>query len=286
MGHRVINATVLIGLLLVVKPLSAQLDEMGGRRVVRFPADPTIIINYGLSNLSLKNFDVPLSDPGMIELKLGFSDLEYYKRESGIVDYMGRYLSVSYITPDLGEGDVNGALGLKQWRFGLESERGYGYRLSSSPAAPAILLLHNSGLTWSDVSMLLPSEGLTEKSRTERFEGGVRFGSVYGAGLAVQVNRVIALNAAFERSQIYERHLFLKWLSGVIIEGGTQGLVDKFVERIIDSSPEAGPVVNFILKNGLGYGLYELRKGNMHWPFSTAEPLHVDTFKFGVTFIF
>jgi hypothetical protein len=222
----------------------------------------------------------------MVELKVGFSDLEYFKRESGIVDYMGRYLSVSYLTADLGEGDVNGALGLKQWRFGFESERGYGYRLSSSPAAPAILLLHNSGLTWSDVSMLLPSEGLTEKSRAERFEGGVRSGSLSGAGLAVQINRVTALNIAFERSQIYERHLFWKWLGGVIIEGGAQGLVDRFVERIIDSSPEAGPVVNFILKNGLAYGLYELRKENMHWPFSTAEPLHVDTFKFGITFIF
>ena len=63
-------------------------------------------------------------------------------------------------------------------------------------------------------------------------------------------------------------------------------MIDNFVDKIFDRSPAAVPVVDFLLKNGLAYSLYLLKKENMNWPFNTETPLTYETFKLGVTFLF
>jgi hypothetical protein len=63
-------------------------------------------------------------------------------------------------------------------------------------------------------------------------------------------------------------------------------LLDTFINEVFKSSPAAGPIVNFVLKNALAYGIYELRQEKMNWPFSSEAPLAFDQFKVGVTFIF
>ncbi len=70
------------------------------------------------------------------------------------------------------------------------------------------------------------------------------------------------------------------------LEGGAEFLLDEFIDEIGKSSPYSVPVVNFFLKNGLSYAIYELRKDRMNWPFDSAPPLRNDSFKFGLTFVF
>ena len=60
----------------------------------------------------------------------------------------------------------------------------------------------------------------------------------------------------------------------------------KGFKEIFESSPQAGPIVNFLLKNALAYGIYELRQSDMNWPFTTTPPLSFDTFRLGATFTF
>jgi hypothetical protein len=96
----------------------------------------------------------------------------------------------------------------------------------------------------------------------------------------------LAIDASYERSIVYPRHLFWKWGMGMIIEGAGQGLVNLFVEKILDSSPLAAPIVNFLLKNALSYGIYELRQDKMNWPFETVAPLAFDQFKIGISIVF
>jgi hypothetical protein len=71
-----------------------------------------------------------------------------------------------------------------------------------------------------------------------------------------------------------------------MIETVGQTAIDGFIHAIMKSSPTAGPIINFVLKNALAYGLYELRRENMNWPFNSAEPLLFDSFKAGFTFTF
>jgi len=80
--------------------------------------------------------------------------------------------------------------------------------------------------------------------------------------------------------------LFWKWAGSAIIEAAANGLLDVFIKEVFESSPQAGPIVNFLLKNALAYGIYELRQSDMNWPFTTTPPLAFDTFRFGVNFTF
>ena len=94
------------------------------------------------------------------------------------------------------------------------------------------------------------------------------------------------IDAGYERSIVFERHLFWKWAGSALIEAAAQGLLDEFINKIFKSSPAAGPVVNFLLKNALAYGIYELRQDEMNWPFPSSPPLAYDQFKVGMTFVF
>jgi len=40
------------------------------------------------------------------------------------------------------------------------------------------------------------------------------------------------------------------------------------------------------LKTGAYYALYELRKSNMNWPYETAPPLTINSWKAGISFEF
>ena len=93
-------------------------------------------------------------------------------------------------------------------------------------------------------------------------------------------------DAGYERSIVFQRHLFWKWAGSAIIEAAAQGLLDGFISEVFESTPAAGPIVNFLLKNALAYGIYELRQDKMNWPFSSEAPIAYDQFKFGVTFVF
>lgn len=265
--------------------LSAQANEFIGGPGLRIPTDPVVTLHYGLSELSLKDFERPFEKPGLLEIKLGFESRKLLTNDNRIVDLMKRYISISNMSTDIGGGTATGG-GSNVWRVGLASLNGYGYRLSTDSPGPAVILSHSNGLTWSNIDIdrpaIIPPNGFPP----DRFDDAIRFGGMTEAEVMVQFSSSIAVNASFERSIIYERHLFWKWLGSVIIEGATQGLVDRFVDRILDSSPTAAPIVNFLLKNGLAYGVYELRKSDMNWPFDTAAPLHYDTFKVGITFFF
>lgn len=279
------TAVVLIVTLATLVQLQAGENEDNGLLEIRIPTTPVIKLHYGLSSLSLDEFDRPFGDPGALHLRLGFMHLSGFNDERSILDHMSRFVSIAYYSTEINDGANSGELGSSLWRFGLIAEDGYGYRLSGTSDGLHLLLNNSSGMTWSDISLDRP-EVILEDNRTERFEDAIRFGSLTEAGIQLQLGETFGMNASFERSIIYERQLFWKWTGSVLIEGALHGLTSIFVDAIMESSPAAGPIVNFVLQNGLAYGIYELRKSNMNWPFETAAPLHYDTFKLGLTFTF
>jgi hypothetical protein len=121
---------------------------------------------------------------------------------------------------------------------------------------------------------------------TDLFNKDVRFGNSFQGGIQFKFMYSTAIDVSYERSIVYPRHLFWKWGMGMIIEGAGQGLVNLFVDEILESSPEAAPIVSFLLKNALSFGIYELRQDKMNWPFETTAPLAFDQFKVGISVVF
>ncbi len=174
------------------------------------------------------------------------------------------------------------------WRFGVGWSSGYGYKLGESSA---IIPYYTSTLNWSNIDFTYPEKynflyPIRILIRLNLYDESFRFGTSSEGGVRVKVIDNLMLDAGYERSIVFQRHLFWKWAGSALIEAAAQGLLDGFINKIFKSSPAAGPVVNFLLKNALSYGLYELRQDQMNWPFPSEAPIAYDQFKFGVTVVF
>ncbi len=248
-----------------------------------FKGKPTISLDYGLSKLTTKNFDENFAKPNLLELKLGYTRERNNDVEENILDYNYKYFYVSNFSTDLAGSSSGGAdLKTDMWRFGFGRSSGYGYELGSA----AIIPYHTYSFEWSKLKMKDNPLTANDQGISNLYNDSFRFGSSTEGGIRFKIIPNLALEAGYERSIIFPRHIFWKWVGSTIIEAAGQFGIDSFVNEILDSSPYAAPVVNFVLKNALSYGIYELRHEKMNWPFDTAAPLAYDQFKFGVTFVF
>ncbi|MGE5399517.1 MAG: hypothetical protein ACM3S2_03880 [Ignavibacteriales bacterium] len=250
---------------------------------------PTIEATYGNSKLGIKSFTRGFSNVGAAELKLSYSRLSEY--EGYIVKYRNNFAYISNSTTDLisKTGAVND-ISSNLWRFGFGSQEGYGYKFGNS----AIIPYTSNSFGWSRVEWNLPGAATTgpllytpdEMNTLSLYDKTFRFGTMSEGGIKLQIVPLLTFNAGYERSIVFPRHLFWKHLGSMAVEWIGIGAVDFFSREVMDSSPAAGPIINFLLKNGLSYAIYQLRREKMNWPFDSAEPLSYDTWKVGMTFTF
>ena len=178
------------------------------------------------------------------------------------------------------------------YRFGFGRRSGYGYDFNSI----RILPYTENAAVWSKLDMkdypvsvlalLNIGDAANDSEILDRFNKEIRFGTLSEGGIRLEAGRFISFNAGYEAAVIFPRHLFWKQMLSFAIEAGGLAALDNFVDEILDSSPAAAPIVNFILKNGFSYAFYTLKKEKMNWPFNTEAPLTYETVKFGVTFTF
>jgi len=243
---------------------------------------PSVSVTYGFSSMNLQNFSGSFASPNIPELKLGYTSEKPTWESEGIFKYKYNYVYLSNVTTDIqgtpGENEIESSL----WRFGFGWSGGYGYDLGSSAITP----YNSTSLGWSKLDVKNFPADEQDRNKLMRYHDAFRFGSGSEAGLRIKVIPQVTLEAGYERSVIFERHLFWKWAGSAIIEAAGQFALDSFIDKIRDSSPYAAPVVGFVLKGALAYGIYELRQEKMNWPFSSASPLAYDQFKFGMTFTF
>jgi len=245
---------------------------------------PTMSINYGISDISRTDVEAPFADNNLIELKLGYTTNRASRFADFIEKHRYNYLLLNKNSTELaGSSESASEIETSNWQFGIAWSGGYGYKAGSEAL---ITLYFTSMLSWTNLDFNDDSLSANDERVKGLYDETFRFGSGMEAGLRVQATKLVTVEAGYERSIVFERHLFWKWAGSGLIEIVAQGLVDTFVKEIFKSSPAAGPVVNFLLKGALGYGLYELRQDKMNWPFPSAPPIAFDNIKFGATFVF
>lgn len=257
-----------------------------------FGGNPTIELTYGNSDIAMKSFgklsNRGFANVGSAELKLSYSSLDDY--EDYVVKYKNRFFFVSNNSTDLvSEKNTPFNINSNLWRFGFGTQEGYGYKIGSSAVVPYT----SNSFVWSRVEWNIPTYAgnlpelpAEDQNRLDLFNNAFRFGTMAEGGIKLQIVPLFTLNAGYEKSVIFPRYLVWKQLGSFIIEEIAQGAVGMFAREVMDSSPAAGPVVNFLLKNGVSYAIYQLRREKMNWPFNSAEPLTYDTWKIGMTFTF
>ncbi len=252
-----------------------------------YKSRPTVDITYGMSKISLKNSNLDFRDAGLMEMKLGYTYLQKSRYSKNISKFENNFLLVSYISSKLNT--KNNAAEDKTWRFGLGSSNGYGYMLGKKSS---LVLYNASSIVWTRYDDGFSSPLTQEEANSYRygtlsvFNQSMRFGTNTEAGIIIPIAGFVNLQAQFDRTLVFPRHLVWKHLGSVMIEAIGQGAIDGFIHAIMKSSPMAGPIMNFLLKNALSYGIYELRREKMNWPFESTEPLLFDSFKAGFTFTF
>ena len=243
---------------------------------------PTISLTYGVSKMNLKSINQNFAQPGMLELKLGYTTDKSYEGSDDILKYKFNYFHISNFTPDLAGNKNSNDLLTNSWRAGFGWASGYGYDLGKGIS---ITPYHEGSVDWMKVDMLSTPAAASDLSTTDLFNKDIRFGNSFQGGVQFKFLYSTAIDVSYERSILYPRHLFWKWGMGMIVEGAGQGLLNIFIDKVLESSPEAAPIVNFLLKNALSYGIYELRQNKMNWPFETAAPLTFNQFKVGLSVV-
>lgn len=248
-----------------------------------FGGKPTISINYGFSNVGINDITTKLTPVNAAEVRIGYLS-EYKKFQSNFMTkYKYKYFSLANTSYDLSDKNYTiGDFRTKSWQFGFGFESGYGYKLGSVSIIP-----YNAyGFNWSRIDVSYPTRVEHDIDIVQYFDQSTRFGTMAEGGIKIRLITNLCLDAGYQREIVMPRVLFWKATGSVLMECAAQWGVEEFVDRVLDSSPSAAPIVNFVLKNALSYGIYELRKEKMNWPFETASPFAFNTFKVGMTFIF
>jgi len=267
---------------------SAVWREHDHDRWIRFMShrNPTLGLSYGWTQSSLDGSTQSLYNPRSAEVRLGGLFHRDSDESEEVVEQKNDYLFLGVSTKDLGGEAEQGEILYTAWRFGGGWENGYGYELAGSPEGPSINLLTSQGVQLTNFRLKGGITNGADSLLLGMYESGLRFGTRSGGVLRFHIIPLLAVDAGYERSVIYRRHKFWEWLGSVIVEGGGTWALDRFVDRVLRSTPEAVPILNFVLKTALAYGVYELRMKNGNWPFESEAPISNSTFMVGVTMVF
>jgi len=244
---------------------------------------PFIEANFGLSQPKHKFYSGTMAKTGLGEFRLGYSTLDLFY-ENYLTEFDEKYFFVKNNSTDLAAS--NPAIGeyiTEAWAFGFSKREGYGYRWKYVSVLP----YSEHGIEWTrfkakDFSTM-PS---ADSAFAERFHDAFRFGTKFEGGLKIELASTIGLSVGYEGSVIFPRYMLWKHMGSFIVERVGIALIDGFVDEIVDSSPAAAPVVNFVLKNAFSFAFFSLQKEYMNWPFSTETPLTYENYKVGLSFVF
>lgn len=259
--------------------------------------NPWIEINYGIGNVNSDNFDDPFKKIGNFQIKFGHSAIDSY--DESIVEYEQNFFFLGSYSDRLKNSNTDNLLRTDSWQFGFGNRTGFGYSLGKV----ALIPYNQRSIIWTKLVVtdnqykdLLNNPGSSldpESSNYEpfantlnRFNNTFRFGFSAEGGINLQIGSLITLGAGYEVNTVFPRTLFWKASGSLIIEEMAQGIVSDFVDQIMDNSPAAGPIVSFLLKNGLSFAYYSLTKSDMNWPFAGESPLTYDTVKINIGFTF
>lgn len=258
-------------------------NTYGDHSKFKFFEKPTIELSYGISGIKLNGYSSKISDAGLLELKLGFTNQRESLFGKKILRYDNRFLFLSTASNDLISKSKSTGVNSSMWKFGLGNKEGYGVKLGSVSLMPYT----SNSFAWTNFKYDQNSfQSESDRLLLDNFNNTFRFGTSTEAGINIQLFPGFSIQPKYEISDIYPRHLFGKQFMSSVIEAGGIYLIDSFTKNVLRNAPVAGTFVNFILKNAYEYGFYQLRKDKMNWPFTSAAPLRYNTFKLGMTFTF
>lgn len=243
---------------------------------------PSVSVAFGTQGSLYAPPNAPIAFT-YFDASLGYVKDEFSFRE--VTRYGHQYLFLSNQRDIDASLSFNALTGIEStaWRVGLGSRQGYGYQSGEFSFTP----YHGNAAVWTHINYAnFASLSESERLLLADYNNAIRFGTMTEGGLRVRFIAPIALDISFQRTIVMRRFVFWQWVGSYGLEALSQSLLDGFIREIYKSSPVFAPIMNFALKNGLAYGIYQLRREKMNAPFDSEAPLHFDMFRVGATFSF
>ena len=248
--------------------------------------NPRIDIVYGFTTPKYHKDDYngEFSGTNNAELRLGFENIKKYNNSENVFKFNHESFFLGKLQELSSTSDENNyKVAVEAWRFGFGSNNGYGYNIGSSMK---VALGASNAIGWTKFDFLDTTVIPEDQKRLDYIGDSFRFGTQTEANITVKLGDNIGISGSYERAVVFPRTLFWYWAGSEIVRGIGSGLISSFVNEVGKASPEALPVVNFILQNALNYGFYELRQKNMNWPIETVAPFAFDSFNVGLSVSF
>jgi hypothetical protein len=268
----------------------------GGRRKNRAKNDtidvsvkkPYLDVYYGNAQLSRQGMSGEISNTDIYGIAIGVKKEKEHKESDEVIiqDKNGISLTLGS-AQDLQQSDslyqgvsLTNTNALDFWSLGFINGMGYGYQWGSS----TLMLTVEDNTSWTSINPRTYSlmQGPADWQNIMDFDGTMRLSSSMTSSLEFRVSNTVSLTGGYTWNQVMPRHLFWYWMGSEIIEGLAGNAVDRLIENFTEMSPKSQPVMHFVLKSAVLYGMKEMRRKYMNWPFETASPLNITYWNIGV----
>jgi hypothetical protein len=275
---------------------STLIFAQGGRRKNRAKNDtidvsvkkPFLDVYYGKAQLSRQGMSGEISNTDIYGIGIGVKKEKEHKESDEVIiqDKNGISLTLGS-AQDLQQSDslfqgvsLTNTNALDFWSLGFINGMGYGYQWGSS----TLMLTVEDNTSWTSINPRTYSlmQGPADWQKIMDFDGTMRLSSSMTSSLEFRVSNTVSLTGGYTWNQVMPRHLFWYWMGSEIIEGLAGNAVDRLIENFTEMSPKSQPVMHFVLKSAVLYGMKEMRRKYMNWPFETASPLNITYWNIGV----
>jgi hypothetical protein len=275
---------------------STLIFAQGGRRKNRAKNDtidvsvkkPFLDVYYGKAQLSRQGMSGEISNTDIYGIGIGVKKEKEHKESDEVIiqDKNGISLTLGS-AQDLQQSDslfqgvsLTNTNALDFWSLGFINGMGYGYQWGSS----TLMLTVEDNTSWTSINPRTYSlmQGPADWQNIMDFDGTMRLSSSMTSSLEFRVSNTVSLTGGYTWNQVMPRHLFWYWMGSEIIEGLAGNAVDRLIENFTEMSPKSQPVMHFVLKSAVLYGMKEMRRKYMNWPFETASPLNITYWNIGV----
>ena len=246
-------------------------------------ASPYLEGSFGYGKPPREDFISDFSTYGAVELKIGYSEIVDFNQK-WVRSLDERYIFGAYAAPDLDPfGKIEAEdVATEYTRFGFGNRLGYGYKLG-----PISLLPYNqNALLWNKFEFEYGAIPQSDQDMLNRYGDTYRFGSLAEAGAKLELVGAVSAIVSAEAAVIFPRTVFWEWFGSMMLQYGAQGLITNYATDIVEASPLLGPIIYFVLKNGVSYLFYVGMKSDMNWPFTSETPITTETLKLGLSLHF
>ncbi len=249
---------------------------------------PFVDLIYGESQISRNGMTGGISDVTIYGISIGLKKEKEHKESKDIIvqDKTGLHFSLGR-SPETGKSDstywsipVGPSNTMEFWSLGSINGSAYGYKFGEN----AIILNVEDNATWNSFSprSFDIMQNPTDWQYMRDMDGTMRLGSSMTSSIECRLGNTLTLNGGYTWNQVLPRHMFWYWLGSEVIEGLAGAAIDNVIANFGNISPKSLPVMHFILKSALLYGVKELRRTHMNWPFETATPMNITYWNIGV----